>query len=60
MQFREQINPETDQPYTAAEALTKTGQADPTCGVLCTPHAVTTHPFDTNRTLDSASDGSGD
>jgi hypothetical protein len=25
------------------------GQDDPSCGELCTPHAVTTAPFDTKR-----------
>jgi cytochrome c oxidase subunit II len=50
MQIRGEINPGTDLPYTAADALTKLGQDDPTCGDLCIPHAVTTHPFDTSRT----------
>lgn len=45
MQLRTQINPQTGQPYTAAEAL---GQMN--CGELCTPHAVTTTPFNTDRT----------
>lgn len=53
MQIRGQINPDTGQPYTAADALTKLGQDDPTCGDLCIPHAVTTHPFDTSRTQPS-------
>ncbi|HEX4724873.1 MAG TPA: cytochrome c oxidase subunit II [Pseudonocardiaceae bacterium] len=55
MRWRTQVNPQTDQPYTAAEALTQTGQDEPTCGDLCIPHAVTTHPFDTSRTQVSAS-----
>ncbi|HET6501201.1 MAG TPA: cytochrome c oxidase subunit II [Amycolatopsis sp.] len=50
IQLRTQINPATGQPNTAAEALTALGQSDPTCGVLCTPHAVTTEPFNTDRT----------
>jgi cytochrome c oxidase subunit II len=40
MQLRTKTNPETGQPYTAAEALSAMH-----CGVLCTPHAVTTEPF---------------
>ena len=55
MQLRTQVNPQTGQPYTAAEALTQTGQDVSTCGDLCIPHAVTTHPFDTSRTQLSAS-----
>jgi cytochrome c oxidase subunit 2 len=55
MQLRTQNNPQTNQPYTAAEALTKTGQDMPSCAQLCTPHAVTTHPFDTSRTTKHAS-----
>jgi cytochrome c oxidase subunit II len=58
IQLRTQINPRTDQPYTAAEALTRTGQDEPSCGSLCTPYAVTTHPFDTSRTQ-QASTGTG-
>lgn len=42
MQLRTQTNPQTGQPYTAAEALSAMH-----CGVLCTPHAVTTEPFPT-------------
>jgi cytochrome c oxidase subunit 2 len=49
MGLRTQINPQTEAPYTAAEALTRTGQDEPSCGDLCTPQAVTTHPFDTSR-----------
>ncbi len=55
MQVRTEIDPRTDQPYTAADALTKIGQEYPNCGDLCIPHAVTTHPFDTSRTQVSAS-----
>jgi cytochrome c oxidase subunit 2 len=50
MHLREQVNPKTDKPYTTAEALTKLGQDDPNCGQLCTPYALSTHPFDTSRT----------
>jgi cytochrome c oxidase subunit 2 len=59
IQLRTQINPVTNLPYTAAEALTKTGQDEPNCGALCTPHAVTTHPFTTDRTARQASSGTG-
>jgi len=45
MRLRVQINPQTGQPYTAAEAL-----AMMNCGELCVSHAVTTQPFDTDRT----------
>lgn len=49
MGLRTQINPQTGAPYTAAEALIRTGQDVPSCGDLCAPQAVTTHPFDTSR-----------
>jgi cytochrome c oxidase subunit II len=45
VQLRTQTNPKTAKPYTAAEAL-----AQLNCGELCTPHAVTTTPFNTDRT----------
>ncbi|MBB5156205.1 aa3-type cytochrome oxidase subunit II [Saccharopolyspora phatthalungensis] len=45
MQLRTQVNPQTGQPYTAAEALSAMN-----CGELCTPHAVTGVPFNTQRT----------
>ncbi|MGH3787291.1 MAG: aa3-type cytochrome oxidase subunit II [Pseudonocardiaceae bacterium] len=38
-------NPLTQRPYTAGEAL-----AQLNCGDLCAPEAVTTSPFDTDRT----------
>lgn len=44
MDLRRAINPATGHPYTAAEAL---GAMN--CGELCTPHAVTTYPFNTKR-----------
>jgi cytochrome c oxidase subunit 2 len=43
MQLRTTINPQTGHPYTASEALSTMN-----CGPLCTPHAVTTEPFDSN------------
>jgi cytochrome c oxidase subunit 2 len=49
LQLRTQTNPQTAQPYTAAEAL-----ATMNCGELCTPHAVTTQPFNTDRTARQA------
>jgi cytochrome c oxidase subunit 2 len=55
MQLRSRLDPQTNLPYSAAEALTKTGQDMPSCGQLCTPFAVTTHPFDTSRTSRQAS-----
>lgn len=45
IQLRTQINPATGKPNTASEAL-----AALNCGELCTPHAVTTEPFNTDRT----------
>lgn len=45
MQLRTQVNPQTGQTYTAAEAL-----GSMNCGELCTPHAVTGVPFNTDRT----------
>lgn len=45
MNLRTKDNPATGRAYTAAEALRKMN-----CGELCTPHAVTTKPFDTDRT----------
>ncbi|MDR7303081.1 aa3-type cytochrome oxidase subunit II [Haloactinomyces albus] len=44
MNLRTRINPATNQPYTAPEALRRMD-----CGKLCTPYTVTTSPFDTNR-----------
>ncbi|MEJ2858069.1 MULTISPECIES: aa3-type cytochrome oxidase subunit II [unclassified Saccharothrix] len=52
MSLREKNNPKTGEPYTAAEALTELN-----CGELCTPTAVTTKPFDTDRTVREASGG---
>ena len=50
MELRQKENPATGRGYTNAEALTELN-----CGKLCTPHAVTTTPFDTDRTARSAS-----
>ena len=49
--LRGQMNPATNAPYTAGEALAALG-----CGQLCTPQAYTTYPFNTDRTLRSASE----
>jgi cytochrome c oxidase subunit 2 len=48
--LRTQTNPATAAPYTAAEALMRMN-----CGQLCTPYAVTTTPFNTDRTARTAS-----
>ena len=40
LQLRQTVNPATRQAYTAAEALARMN-----CGPLCSPTAVTTHPF---------------
>ena len=48
LQYRQTINPETGRGYTTAEALTAVG-----CGVLCSPVATTTFPFDTRRQADN-------
>jgi cytochrome c oxidase subunit 2 len=50
MSVRARINPQTQQPFTAGEAL-----AQLNCGELCSPEAVTTSPFDTSRTAGQAS-----
>ncbi|WP_223199364.1 aa3-type cytochrome oxidase subunit II [Solihabitans fulvus] len=54
MKLREQTNTATGRPYTAAEALTKMN-----CGDLCNPRAVTTKPFNTDRTAREATSGGG-
>jgi cytochrome c oxidase subunit II len=48
--LRAQTNPATGAPYTAGEALQSLN-----CGQWCTPTAITTYPFDTDRTVRSAS-----
>jgi cytochrome c oxidase subunit II len=50
MQLRQQNNPTTGAPYTAGEALQALN-----CGQWCAPAAITTYPFDTDRTARSAS-----
>jgi cytochrome c oxidase subunit 2 len=50
IQLREQVNPKTGRSNTAAEALTAMN-----CGAMCTPHAVTTEPFNPDRTARTAS-----
>ena len=49
LQLRSQVNPVTNAPYTAGEALQSLN-----CGQVCTPVAYTTYPFRTNRTVRSA------
>ncbi|MBM7776451.1 cytochrome c oxidase subunit 2 [Actinokineospora baliensis] len=49
MGLRVKTNPKTGKPYTAAEALTEMN-----CGELCSPVAVTTKPFNTDRTARTA------
>ncbi len=55
VELRSQLNPATAQTYTASEALAKLGQLFPDCGELCSPRAVTTQPFNTDRTARTAS-----
>lgn len=55
MNLRRSINDETNQPYTAAEALAQLGEEDANCGDLCNPVANTTSPFNTDRTLRTSS-----
>jgi cytochrome c oxidase subunit II len=50
VQLRQQTNQATGAPYTAGEALQALN-----CGQWCAPEAITTYPFDTNRTARSAS-----
>jgi cytochrome c oxidase subunit 2 len=50
LQLRQQVNPATNAPYTAGEALQALN-----CGQWCAPAAITTYPFKTNRTVRSAS-----
>ena len=51
MELRTKTNPVTGKPYTAMGALAK--MQDEGCGKLCSPTAVTTRPFITDRTADS-------
>jgi len=50
LQLRQQVNTDTGAPYTAGEALQALN-----CGQWCAPSAITTYPFNTNRTVRSAS-----
>ena len=50
VQLRSQTNTATGAPYTASEALQALN-----CGQWCAPRAVSTYPFETNRTARSAS-----
>lgn len=45
LDLRARVNPATQEPYTAGEALQQLN-----CGRLCSPQAVTTSPLDTERT----------
>lgn len=56
LKLRATQNPSTGELYSTAEALAAL-QARPGsgCGDLCTPHAVTTSPFSTDRTVRTAS-----
>jgi cytochrome c oxidase subunit II len=55
MELRVTTNKETGKPYTAAEALSRLGKDDPSCGELCSPTAVTTSPFNSDRTVRTSS-----
>jgi cytochrome c oxidase subunit 2 len=50
LQLRTQTNPATGAAYTAGEALQTLN-----CGQWCAPAAISTYPFQTNRTVRSAS-----
>ncbi|MBP2331152.1 cytochrome c oxidase subunit 2 [Kibdelosporangium banguiense] len=50
VRLRTQINPTSGKTYTTAEALSQMN-----CGQLCTPYAVTTSPFNPDRTARTAS-----
>jgi cytochrome c oxidase subunit II len=51
LQFRQQVNPATGGPYSTGEALQAVN-----CGEWCAPESITTYPFNTDRTLRSASE----
>lgn len=55
MELRVSTNEDTGKPYTAAEALARLGEDDPSCGELCSPTAVTTSPFNSDRTARTSS-----
>ncbi|WP_034286699.1 cytochrome c oxidase subunit II [Amycolatopsis benzoatilytica] len=50
LKLRTETNPKTGKPNSASEAL-----ASMNCGELCSPYAVTTKPFNTDRTARTAS-----
>jgi cytochrome c oxidase subunit 2 len=56
--LRQRVDPKTREPYTADDALAKMH-----CGKLCTPHAITTEPFNTakpkNPTANATAGASG-
>lgn len=52
--LRQRMNPQTGQPFTAAEALTATGRLISSCGELCAPLATTTAPLNTDRSAKGA------
>jgi cytochrome c oxidase subunit II len=52
--LRQTNNPVTGQPYSAADALRKVGNDDPSCGELCAPLATTTYPLNTDRAAKGA------
>ncbi len=52
--LRAQANPQTHRSYTAGEALARLN-----CGELCAPEAVTTSPYDTDRTAREATQARG-
>ena len=52
--LRMKVNPATQQPYTAAEALAQVGKDHPDCRALCSPTATTTYPLATDRQDKSA------
>ncbi|HEY5880625.1 MAG TPA: cytochrome c oxidase subunit II [Nakamurella sp.] len=54
LDFRQTLNPQTGAPFTAAEALTATGEEISSCGELCAPLATTTAPLNTDRTAKGA------
>jgi cytochrome c oxidase subunit 2 len=51
LQFRQQTNPATGAPYSTAEALEAVN-----CGQWCAPDAISTYPFNTDRTRRAASE----
>lgn len=56
LDYRQQLNPATGQPYSSADALTAVGEDDPSCGELCAPLATTTYPLNPDRTAKAASE----